>query len=84
MCKKYAVSELLRQNITDLFACLCVCEGFHNVWIYTGLVFTLTMTRINQGSAGALGICLFSKNNVNKANQILIIDSIWAESTHIK
>lgn len=69
------------QNIQHLF--VSVCEGFHNVWIYTG--FTLTMTRINPESGGALGICLFSKkkNKGNNGKQILTIGSIWAESTPI-
>lgn len=60
------------QNIQHLF--VSVCEGFHIVWIYTG--FTLTMTRINRGSGGALGICLFSKKTKetteNKSSQLVL------------
>lgn len=62
-CQNYCV------RISVICLLVSVCEGFHNLWIYTSSVFTLTLTRINQESGGALGICLFSKNKVNKANK---------------
>lgn len=66
----HSVSELLQDvRISVICLLVSVCEGFHNPWIYTGAVFTLTLTRISQGRGEALSICLFSKNKVNKANK---------------